>query len=195
MSHPEPQDRPDRTAREPERGRDDVPPAGYPYGPEAAGDPPRSPWPGPAAGSPPPGAGWGPPQEPWRQEPHDAAPVRYGAQWPQDEERYGGGAPGGGAGGGGGLPTSTVVLLVVSGLGVFTGFATLAGVPALIIAVVAATSAATDRDRAERLTRTGWIVFVAIIAASILLLVLALVLGLALFGGIGAVLQGSLAGF
>lgn len=191
MSHPEPQDRPARPPQEPGSGHDDVPAGDYPYGPGAAA-PPRSPWPGPADDAPPPGGGWGAPQEPWRQDPREigAAPARDGAGWPQRDDRYGGGAPSGGS-----LPTSTVVLLVVSGLAVFTGFATLAGVPALIFAIIAATTAATDREGAERLTRTGWIVFVAIIAASILLVVLALVLGVALLGGLSGLASTGVAGF
>ena len=188
MSHPEPQDRSARTPREPGNGRD-VPAGDYPYGPDAAASPPRSPWPGQAADAQPSGGGWASSEDPWGPGARDAAPVRYGADagWQQqDASRYGGGATDGG------LPTSTVVLLVVSGLGVLTGFATLAGVPALIIAIVAATSASTDRERAERLTRTGWIVFVAIIAASVLLLVLGLVLLLAVGGGLAS---GVFAGF
>ncbi|WP_299039758.1 hypothetical protein [uncultured Pseudokineococcus sp.] len=195
MSHPEPQDRPDRSWREPSR---DVPTGDYPYGPGAAG-PAQSPWPGSAddrtgarADAPAGDGGWGAPSDPWTSGARDggASPVRYGGDRPQHEDRYGGGATSSA-----GLPTSTVVLLVVSGLGVFTGFATLAGVPALILGIVAATSAATDRERAERLTRTGWIVFVAIIAASLLLLVLAFVLGIAVLGGLSGLASTGFGGF
>jgi len=188
VSHPDEQDRPPSTPQEPWRGAG-APSGGsagdYPYGPDAPS--PRSPWPGDAAAqpgaAPQHGGGWDPPTETWRPQAQGpgGAPARYGADadWQQqDDARYGGGAPGGGSG----LPTSTVVLLVVSGLGVFTGFATLAGVPALVLAVVAAASASTDRERAERLTRTGWIVFVAVIAASVLLLLLAGALFLGFFG-------------
>ncbi|NNH22483.1 hypothetical protein HLB09_05130 [Pseudokineococcus marinus] len=103
--------------------------------------------------------------------------ARYGGD--HGDSRYDGGTPPGG-----GLPTSTLVLLVVSGLAVFTGVATLAGVPALVIGVVAATSASTDRARAERLTRTGWLVFAGVIAAVVVLAVLALVLVLVIGGGL-----------
>jgi len=186
VSHPEPQEQPSRAPQDP-----------YPYGPETAG----SPWPGPGPGSEPrpaadqqpPSGGWGPSSDPWPDSPRDAVPARYGHgggdQGWQDQPgtRYDGGTPAAG-----GLPTSTVVLLVVSGLGVLTGFATLAGVPALILAIIAATSASTDRERAERLTRTGWIVFAAVVVGTILLVVLGLVLLLAVGGGLAS---GAFAGF
>ncbi|MEJ5912915.1 hypothetical protein [Pseudokineococcus sp. 1T1Z-3] len=82
--------------------------------------------------------------------------------------------------GGGAVPTSTVVLLVVSAVAFFTGALTIPSVPSGILAVVAATSASRDLDRAERLTRLGWILLVGLTVAGLLLLVLVFVVLLVL---------------
>lgn len=68
-----------------------------------------------------------------------------------------------------GAPVSTIVLLVVSGIAVLTGFFTLAGIPALVLAIVALTRAGTDPAAARRLTRTGWWVFVGLIVLGLVL--------------------------
>ena len=72
-------------------------------------------------------------------------------------------------------PTSTIVLLVVSAVCFLSGVLALAGVPALIIAAVAAARVRTDPQRAVELTRIGWWVLGGVLAACLLLLVLLVV--------------------
>lgn len=162
----------------------------YPYGPPA---PPASsapgwpaPWPG---GAPPAGHGEAP-----RYGGHDAQapsgpPPTYGPP-SYGPPAYGpppgqGGPPAWGPGrydGGVDLagetprtPTSTIVLLVVSAVCFLSGVLAVAGIPALIIAAVAAARVRTDPQRAVELTRIGWWVLGGVLAACLLLLVLLVV--------------------
>jgi hypothetical protein len=128
------------------------PPAGQ--GPAAAtpsGDPATAPGYPPAA---PYGAAPGyPPADPY------GAPAGYGqpAGYPP--------APGYGAPPGYGYPppaptpTSAIVLVVLSGLATATCWGALAGLPGLILGIIALTGNSTDPERSRRMTRIGWITF------------------------------------
>lgn len=112
--------------------------------------------------------------------PSPAAPALGGSYTgiPTDQHR--------GTGTGEGVPVSTIVLLVLSGLAVFTGWFTLAGIPAVILAIVALTRAGSDPTGARRLTRIGWWVFAGLVVLGLVLGAIGLALLFALpFGGLG----------
>ena len=79
-------------------------------------------------------------------------------------------------------PASTIVLLVISGLATLTCWFTLAGLPALVLAIVALTKARDDLPGAQRLTRIGWIAFGVITA---------IILGLGVLGVLASVVSGN----
>lgn len=76
---------------------------------------------------------------------------------------YGGYAPAGPP-----TPASTVVLLVISGLTILTFFLILAGLPALIIGIVAMSKNRSAPEEARKLTRIGWITFAVLMALHVL---------------------------
>ncbi len=78
-------------------------------------------------------------------------------------------------------PVSTIVLLVLSGLAVLTGAFTLAGLPALVLSIVALTRSGSDPAGARRLTNLGWWIFAGLIVLGIVLIVVGFAL-LAAFG-------------
>ena len=65
-------------------------------------------------------------------------------------------------------PTSTIVLVVVSALATFTGLLALAGIPAGVLGILALLRGREAPDDARRLTRIGWIVFVAVVGVMLL---------------------------
>jgi hypothetical protein len=70
------------------------------------------------------------------------------------------------------------VLLVVAGLATVTCRLSLAGVPALIIGVVALSRSGDDPARARRLTAIGWFTFVMMFIISVALITLIGTVGL-----------------
>ena len=76
----------------------------------------------------------------------------------------------------GATPVSTIVLLVLSGLAVFTGWFTLAGIPGAALAIVALTRTGSDPAGARRLTRIGWWIFGGLVLLGVALAIIGVVL-------------------
>ncbi len=84
----------------------------------------------------------------------------------------------------GATPVSTIVLLVLSGLAVFTGVFTLAGIPAAALAIVALTRTTSDPAGVRRLTRIGWWIFGGLVLLGLVLGVVGIALLIALGGDV-----------
>jgi hypothetical protein len=105
----------------------------------------------PAPGWPDAPAGWLPPAG-WQPEP-SWPPAPAGWQFVVDDS-----AP---------STASTTALLVVSAFATISLFLTIPGIPALVLAIVAKTSARSHPDRARKLTKAGWIVFASLVALTV----------------------------
>jgi hypothetical protein len=125
-------------------------------------------------------------------QPYGAQPQPYGAQpQPYGAQPYGGQAPGYGYAAPGygysppssGTPGTTIALIVVSAVSIVTCFLTLAGIPGLIIGIIAATRAGNDPAGSRRMTRTGWIVYGVVAALGVIAFVVLVVIGLATGSG------------
>ncbi|MFP5335116.1 MAG: hypothetical protein ACLGIV_07375 [Actinomycetes bacterium] len=183
---------PDEPTGEPRDDREDQaapePPPSWPAAPPPAADYPYAPQPWsqpepPAAASP-----YGPPAGPYGQpaapQPPQPPPYGTGGYPPAGPPPGYTGGPGYGYTGGPGhggytpsappapTPTSTIVLLVISGLATLSCYFSLAGVPALVMSIIAMTKSRTEPESARRLTRTGWITFTVIAAVTVVLMVL-----------------------
>jgi hypothetical protein len=71
------------------------------------------------------------------------------------------------------------VLVVVSGIAALTCYFSLAGIPSLVMGIIALTKNNTDPEGARRLARIGWITFGVISAVIILIIVAIIVIAIA----------------
>lgn len=74
-------------------------------------------------------------------------------------------------------PASTIVLLILSALATLSCYGFIAGIPPLVLSIVALTKSSTDPEGCRKLTNIGWIVFgvlLALYAAAIVILVVSL---------------------
>ncbi|HEY6795395.1 MAG TPA: hypothetical protein VI248_12025 [Kineosporiaceae bacterium] len=69
------------------------------------------------------------------------------------------------------VSASTVVLTIIAGLLTVSCYFSLAGIPALVLAIIALTRNATDPTGARRLTRIGWIVLGSVFALIVIAIV------------------------
>ncbi len=68
-------------------------------------------------------------------------------------------------------PTSAIVLVVISALATLSCYFSLAGIPALVLGIIALTRNAQDPEGARRMAKIGWIVLGAVSAVILVLVV------------------------
>jgi len=99
-------------------------------------------------------AGYG--QQPYGQQAYGQAPPGYGYP-PPGVVNYGQSTTNG----------SAIALTIVSALAVFSCFGTLQGIVGLIFGIIGLSKQSSDPEGSRRITRTGWIVFGALVALSV----------------------------